>query len=274
MQTSLQRKLTQTNFKCVPDGVHKVTVIYQYVQEAYPEMCDDEEQCTTGWVSIPEWQHMVRNALQSSKGKGRVHKTGLKRGYWRIQVNLDDKVIADVCCGARSIWWDKEHPAAVYMDIREEEPGSIELQPNWSVKPDLIGDYRDMVFEDETFVHIMWDLPHILEAKSGIMLKKYGKLGYEWRENTLRGFEEIWRCLKVYGTLALKWCDLSISTSEMLGLFPKKYLRGIEIVPQLHGTRTKKSVSEHGTYWILFLKFPENDDEYRAYLHRELERLD
>lgn len=34
---------------------------------------------------------------------------------------MDDKKILDVTCGSRTIWFNKEHPAAVYCDIREEE---------------------------------------------------------------------------------------------------------------------------------------------------------
>ena len=32
-----------------------------------------------------------------------------------------DKKILDVTCGARSIWFDKHHPAAVYCDKRREQ---------------------------------------------------------------------------------------------------------------------------------------------------------
>ena len=250
MVMTLQRKLTETNMKCVPDGVHHIEAIYEFVHEAHEELIDDAV-CTTGWKESPEWQHKVRNALQTLKGKGRVHKTGLERGYWRIQVHLNGKVLADLCCGARSIWWDKNHPDCIYMDIREEEPGTIELQPNWSVKPDVIGDYRDMFFDDETFHLIVWDTPHILEAKGGIMLMKYGKLGYGWKDDMRRGFNEIWRVLKPHGVLLFKYNDLSIPVPAMLECFP---------VQPLVGTRTKKSVSGNGegTFWFAFIKLPKN----------------
>lgn len=32
-----------------------------------------------------------------------------------------DKKILDVTCGSRTIWFDKQHPAAVYCDRRDEE---------------------------------------------------------------------------------------------------------------------------------------------------------
>ena len=160
---------------------------------------------------------------------------------------MDGKVLADLCCGSRSIWFDKAHPNAIYMDIREEEPGSIALQPNWSVKPDIIGDYRDMVFPDEHFHLLVWDIPHILEAKSGIMLKKYGKLGYTWQHDVKKGFEECWRILQPHGVLLFKYADLDIKVSDMLAQFPEK---------PIVGTRTKKSVNDGGTYWFAFIKIP------------------
>lgn len=247
LMTSLQTILTQTNMKCVPDGLHHLEVIYDFVQEAYPRECLDAEICTSGWTDAPEWKHKVRNALQTLKGKGRIHKTGLDKGYWRVQVHLDGKVLADLCCGSRSIWWDKNHPNAIYMDIREEAPGTISLQPNWCVKPDLIGDYRDMVFPDEHFHLLVWDIPHILEAKSGIMLQKYGKLGSTWQEDVQKGFAECWRILQPYGVLLFKYADLDISTTKMLAQFPET---------PIVGTRTKKSVNEGGTYWFAFIKLP------------------
>ena len=33
MEMTLQRKLTETNMKCVPDGVHHIDEIYKYVEE-------------------------------------------------------------------------------------------------------------------------------------------------------------------------------------------------------------------------------------------------
>ena len=252
MVMTLQRKLTETNMKCVPDGLHHIEAIYEYVAAAHEDLICDTV-CTTGWIETPEWQHKVRNALQTLKGKGRVHKTGLERGYWRIQINVDGKTILDACCGNRGIWWDKNDPNCIYMDIREEDPGAIELQPNWKVKPDVIGDYRDMFFEDETFHLVVWDIPHILEAKGGIMLKKYGKLGRNWRNDCRAGFNEVWRVLKPHGVLLFKYNDLSVSVSDMLNCFP---------VQPLVGTRTKKSVGKNrmGTFWFAFFKLPQRRD--------------
>lgn len=37
-----------------------------------------------------------------------------------MRLNEMDKKILDVTCGSRSIWFDKNHPAAVYCDKRKE----------------------------------------------------------------------------------------------------------------------------------------------------------
>lgn len=32
-----------------------------------------------------------------------------------------DKLILDACCGPRMMWFDKQNPLAMFMDIRDEE---------------------------------------------------------------------------------------------------------------------------------------------------------
>ncbi len=64
---------------------------------------------------------------------------------------MNESLILDACCGGRQFWFNKNHPHTLYMDIRSVEPGSISLQPNWCIEPDIIGDYRDMIFDDASF---------------------------------------------------------------------------------------------------------------------------
>ena len=129
------------------------------------------------------------------------------------------------------------------MDIRQVEPGAISVQPNWSVQPDVIGDYRNMDFEDECFRLVVWDIPHKLKPDKGLITMKYGALGETWREDITKGFKEIWRVLKDEGVLVFKYADLDISVKEMLSLFD---------VQPLFGTVTKKGVNN--TYWFCFMK--------------------
>ena len=167
-----------------------------------------------------------------------------------------DKFILDACCGGRHIWFDKDNKKSIFMDIREVNKGEIELQPNWCVKPDVIGDYTDMPFEDNTFKLIVWDIPHkIKNYKKSIISKKYGYLGEDWQNNTKKGFNECMRILDNYGVLEFKFADIDIPIKEILGLFPIK---------PLFGTVTKKGVNN--TYWFCFMnipddtKVPENDN--------------
>ena len=158
-------------------------------------------------------------------------------------IDENDKYILDACCGGRQWWFEKEHKNTIFMDIREVEPGAIELQPNFKIKPDIIGDYRKMPFNDNTFNLIAWDIPHILKPNNGLISIKYGWLSENWKEDTIRGFNEIMRVLKPRGVLIFKYADINIKVREMIDLFPIK---------PLFGTRTKKGVNN--TYFITYMK--------------------
>ncbi len=160
---------------------------------------------------------------------------------------MNESLILDACCGGRQFWFNKNHPHTLYMDIRSVEPGSISLQPNWCIEPDIIGDYRDMIFDDASFKLIVWDIPHKLKPDKGLITQKYGSLGESWRDDTIRGFNELWRCLENHGVLIFKYADLDIKVSEMLSLFPQE---------PLFGTRTKKGVNS--TYWFCFMKIEDS----------------
>ena len=76
-----------------------------------------------------------------------------------------DKKILDMTCGARSIWFDKHHPAAVYCDKRQESytdtfgtnPGERHLE----IAPDIVCDFTALPFPDETFSLVVFDPPHL-----------------------------------------------------------------------------------------------------------------
>lgn len=154
-----------------------------------------------------------------------------------------NKEILDACCGGRHFWFDKEDEDALFIDKRIEPKGSIKLQPNWSVNPDLQGDYTDLKFDDESFSLIVFDPPHKVRPDRGIITKKYGSLGDNWKEDISKAFPELWRVLKVNGTLVFKWCDLDISIREITDLF--------DVKPRF-GTVTKKGVNN--TYFLVYFK--------------------
>lgn len=142
------------------------------------------------------------------------------------------KRILDACCGSRMFWFNKHNPDTVYMDNREIE---TELQDGRKlvVAPDIIGDFTDMPFHDESFYLVVFDPPHLLRAgeKSWLALK-YGKLPKDWKPLIKKGFSECMRVLKPNGTLIFKWSDDQICVSDVLKILPTP----------LFGSRRGKSV--------------------------------
>ncbi len=152
-----------------------------------------------------------------------------------MMASHDDKFILDACCGGRHMWRDKNNKNTVYMDIRQVEKGTIELQPNWSVQPDVIGDYRDMPFDDEAFRYVIWDIPHKIKHDNGIITMKYGYLGESWQHDLTVAFVEIMRVLKPQGMLIFKFNDLAIPFNEIRKCFP---MQEIGFTPTKKGVNT------------------------------------
>jgi len=117
-------------------------------------------------------------------------------------VNLDGKMILDMTCGSRSIWFNKNHPLAVYCDKRDEEFDLYFGKAHTSlhhchVHPDVQCDFTDLPFEDETFSLVVFDPPHLTGAKeTAWIVKKYGKLDDDWPRMLHDGFAEGMRVLK------------------------------------------------------------------------------
>ncbi|WP_369813851.1 methyltransferase domain-containing protein [Halolactibacillus sp. JCM 19043] len=66
--------------------------------------------------------------------------------------------ILDACCGSKMFWFDKDNAHTTFMDIREEQFEIHNKKVN--VCPDIIGDFRNMPFDDHIFDLIVFD-PHI-----------------------------------------------------------------------------------------------------------------
>lgn len=159
-----------------------------------------------------------------------------------------DKVVLDACCAGRHMWFDKENKQTIFMDIRQEKKGTIKIQPNWCVEPEVLGSYTNLPFEDKSFKLVVWDIPHKMGRDKGIITKKYGYLDKDTYEDDLKnGFNEIMRVLDDYGVLEFKYADINVPVKEMLSLFPVK---------PLFGTITKKGVNN--TFWFCFMKMGEN----------------
>jgi len=150
------------------------------------------------------------------------------------------KTILDACCGSRMFWFDKNHPNAVYMDNRELETILCDGRA-LNIKPDIVADFRNIPFPDNTFHLVVFDPPHLIQAgENSWLAAKYGKLNPEnWQETIRGGFRECMRVLKPHGTLVFKWNETQVKTSEVL--------KAIDETP-LFGNRRAR------THWMVFMK--------------------
>lgn len=152
---------------------------------------------------------------------------------------MELKRVLDATAGSRMIWFDKNNPDALYIDNRQLETTLCDGR-TLNIKPDMVVDFRDMPFDDNTFYLVVFDPPHLIIAgDTSWLAKKYGVLGKTWREDIRQGFNECMRVLKPNGTLVFKWNEDQIKLSEIL--------KTIEYKP-LFGNRRAK------THWLVFMK--------------------
>ena len=136
------------------------------------------------------------------------------------------KPIIDVCCGLRMFWFDRKNPKVVFMDNRTVEQTLCDGR-KLEIKPDVVGDFRHIPYQDNTFYLVVFDPPHLVRAgKKSWIAAKYGKLGPDWRADLKAGFDECLRVLKPYGTLVFKWNEEQVKLSEILHIFGVRPLFG------------------------------------------------
>ena len=155
----------------------------------------------------------------------------------------EQKSILDACCGSRMFWFNKENQDVVFMDNRELEENLCDGR-SLVIKPDVVGDFRAMPFNDNSFYLVVFDPPHLINAgEKAWLVRKYGKLNKNtYKEDLKKGFEECFRVLKPHGTLVFKWNETDVKTSEILKLAP---------YPPLFGHKSGKMSK---TQWIVFMK--------------------
>lgn len=157
------------------------------------------------------------------------------------------KVILDVCCGIRSMWFHKEHPRTVYLDKRTCPPGFSKHKPTFSVMPDLEVNWDSLPYEDNTFKLVVMDPPHMFGKPESPynMIQHYGHLDKEnWQQDIKSGFDECWRVLDEYGVLIFKWSEAHIPKSEVVRVLDRQPLFG-----HPNGSRVP-------CHWLTFMKFP------------------
>lgn len=165
-----------------------------------------------------------------------------------------DKKILDVTCGSRTMWFDKKHPATLYCDKRH-----VTYQGYWKsddgksardciVDPDIVCDFTNLPFPDNSFALVVFDPPHLTGAKdTAWLVKKYGKLDDTWPQMLHDGFAECMRVLRPDGVLIFKWSEYDIPAAEVWRAIGQKPLFG-------HHSGKKSR-----TFWACFMKFGEEE---------------
>lgn len=160
------------------------------------------------------------------------------------------KPILDACCGSRMFWFNKQHPAAVFCDIREVSRHEYYPGRYIEIKPDIVCDFTDLPFEDKQFKLVVFDPPHLTDVGGGSWLKlKYGRLEDDWAEMLHDGFWECMRVLDDYGVLIFKWSEVQIPLRDVLNVIKAEPLFG------------HRSGKHNNTHWMTFMKFPEEGDK-------------
>lgn len=155
---------------------------------------------------------------------------------------MEFHAVLDPCCGSRMMWFNKKDERCIYGDKRQEKTVLCDGR-TLEVNPDILMDFTQMPFDDNTFYLVVFDPPHLEKAgDKSWLVKKYGKLGQRWQEDLKQGFTECFRVLKPNGTLIFKWNETQIKVKDILSLTPYKPLFGH--VTKRHG----------GTHWFTFMK--------------------
>lgn len=153
------------------------------------------------------------------------------------------KPILDPASGSRMFYFDKTDPRVCFGDIRQVEK-TLLCDNRWlEINPDVLIDFRDLPYENDTFHCVVFDPPHLLYAgKTSWMRAKYGGLDKNWPDDLKKGFAECFRVLKPFGTLIFKWNENDIPLVQILACTPEKPILG------------HKSGKRMNTHWVLFMK--------------------
>lgn len=147
--------------------------------------------------------------------------------------------VLDACCGSRMFHFDKASDDVLYMDNRQLDT-TLSDGRTLNVNPDVVADFRNMPFEDESFYMVIFDPPHLVNAGGNSWLaQKYGKLDDLWPVDIHQGFNECMRVLKTNGTLIFKWNEEQVTLKEVM--------QAIGYTPIFGNKRSK-------THWLVFMK--------------------
>lgn len=153
--------------------------------------------------------------------------------------------ILDVACGGKMFYFDKHDPRVLFCDIRSLTTTLCDGR-QFEIKPDIVADFTNLPFSDNSFKLVIFDPPHLLHTTdneiTGWQQIKYGALQGDWKTELRKGFAECFRVLEPNGVLIFKWNETNITVSEILKLTPEKPVFG------------HKSGKRSNTHWFCFMK--------------------
>jgi hypothetical protein len=139
--------------------------------------------------------------------------------------------ILDLSAGNRAVWFNKQHPLAVYLDKRPEVNPTIVCDTRQI--PESVGDGYSLV---------VWDPPHMNTGPNSNMSKVYGHHTTEEILDTIKKTaEEAWRVTGSGALMAFKWNSHDIKLKRVLDLMPQW--------EPLFGHLTKDGPRSQ-TYWV------------------------
>jgi len=166
--------------------------------------------------------------------------------------------ILDPTAGNRTMWDIDDSPHIIWIDI----------EPELTIKPDLLMDCRKTNFKDERFHTIFFDPPHsygrtkntgghqtpsqkLQIEKWGRKTSYYGFDKYKTRTSLLsfinKAQQEFYRILSDDGILWFKWAEIHSTLSSILPIFNNW------IVIMKHEVAYRGRVKTR-TWWVAFMK--------------------
>lgn len=155
------------------------------------------------------------------------------------------KPILDVACGGKMFYFNKSDSRVLFCDKRKIKTRLCDGR-EYEVNPDILADFTNLPFADNSFKLVVFDPPHLLHNTdseiTGWQQIKYGALQRDWKSELKKGFAECFRVLEPNGILIFKWNETNITVSEILKLTDQKPVMG------------NKSGKRSNTHWICFMK--------------------
>jgi len=152
--------------------------------------------------------------------------------------------VLDVCCGGKMFYFNKHDKRVLFCDKREIKTTLCDGR-EFEIKPDVICDFTNLPFDDETFKMVVFDPPHIFRKSpnnKAWLTIKYGCLTDGWENEIEKGFSECFRVLAPSGFLIFKWAETSIPLSKILKLTDQTPIFG------------HRSGKKQQTHWVCFQK--------------------